>query len=564
MKESFPFFHALKSYDPKTFRHDAFAGLTVAVVALPQSMAYAIIAGLNPVYGIYTAIVSAIVGSLMGSSNFLITGPTNAISLLVASGMQDFVGKENFMDMLLLLTFMVGCLQVLCGILKLGKMVNFVSHSVIVGFTCGAGVIIALGQLNTIFGIPGAGKYQAVAVKVWDMLCHLGQTNFWTLGLSLGVMALVIILKRINKNIPGPLIALVGSALLAMMFELDKHGVKLTGEIPHSLPSLRFFPISYENIRQLVGPALPIAIIGLVEAISIAKSIGGIADQKVNANQEFIGQGLANLIPSFFQCYPGSGSFTRSAINFYSGARTRFAGVLSGIFLALILLFFAPYGKYIPGAALAAVIILIGIGMVNPKEIRKSVAAGRSDAIAMWLTFAATILMPDLDWAIYMGIFISIGLYLRDTNSVNMHLLIPSETGSNFKEHEVSIVRSPVEILIIHIEGNLYFGTAEDLEQKLSSLIGQAKVYVLRVKRVNTIDLTSLEVLDVFIRRIRQSGGTVLLCGVRTGLHQILTNTRLAEKIGQEHIFQSETEIFDSTRRAIRYSQDLLSYPPQV
>ncbi len=545
-----PFLPTLRTYSTSALGKDLLAGLTVAIVALPQSMAYAIIAGLDPVYGIYTAIVSAVIGSLMGSSNHLITGPTNAISLLVASGLQRYTGQERFLEVVALLTLLAGLMQIFCGLVRMGKMINFVSHSVIVGFTCGAGVIIALGQLNSALGVPSARGYQAVAAKVWHLLGHLDSVNPWTAGVSAAVIGLILLLKRINKNLPGPLIALLGAILASRVLDLSAHGVKLTGAIPCSLPVPHLFPLDYETIRGLFSAAIPIAIIGLVEAISIAKSIGSQSDQKIDANQEFLGQGLANTIAAFFQCYPGSGSFTRSAINYYSGAATRFAGVFSGLILAALLFGFAPFAQYMPKCSLAAVIILIGIGMVNPREIRKVMAASRSDSITMWVTFGATILMPDLDWAIYMGVFISIALYLRDTNTVPVRLLVPVPDGSGFCERELGHVSTACPVLTIHIEGNLYFGVADDLERKLESFAGQAQVYILRLKRVTTIDLTALEVLDVFVRRMKQSGATVLLCGVRTGMHAILENTRLAERIGAGNIYLSQDELFDSTRQA--------------
>ncbi|OGV81084.1 MAG: hypothetical protein A3K19_17315 [Lentisphaerae bacterium RIFOXYB12_FULL_65_16] len=545
-----PFLETLKGYTFEKCRKDVVAGLTVAVVALPQSMAYAIIAGIDPVYGIYTAIISAIIGSLMGSSNHLITGPTNATSLLVASGMQRYLGRADFLEMIFLLTFIVGVLKALCGVMKLGRVVSFVSHSVIVGFTCGAGVIIALGQLNAALGIPSASGYEAVAMKVWRLLQNLNAVSPWTAAVSVSVVGVVLVLKRVNKSLPGPLIALAASIVAAKYLGLDRHGVKLTGNVPSSLPGPELFLMDYESVRMLIGPAIPIAIIGLVEAISISKSIASMSGQKVDANQEFIGQGVSNMVSAFFQCYPGSGSFTRSAINFRCGAITRLAGVFSGLFLALVLLFLAPCGKYIPTAALAAVIILIGVSMVNLAEIRKVMAAGRSDSIPLWLTFGATILMPDLDWAIYMGVFISVVLYLRDTNSATVRLLVPVVGAAGFQEKELACVPDSCQILTVHITGHLYFGVADDLAKKLGGLPGKAKVYILRLRRVTAIDITSLEVLDAFIRRTRQGGGTVLLCGVQQDMRTILTNTRLAERIGQENIFFSEDELFDSTRRA--------------
>ena len=522
------------------------------VVAIPQSMAYAIIANVNPVYGLYTAIVSAIFSSLFGSSDHLIGGPTNAISLLIASSMKNFTGRNDFIEMLFLLTFMVGALQFIFGVMKLGKVINYVSHAVIVGFTAGAGVIIALGQLNQLLGISFGKGYMSLMTKLYFVFSNLSKTNLYSLGLGILTIAVILICKKINKNIPGALLSIILSIILVMIFSMDKYGVKLAGDIPRQLPPFNMINFNMESIGQLFSGAFAIAVIGLVEAISIAKSIASTSHQKIDANQEFIGQGMANMVASFFKCFPGSGSFTRSAINYYSGAKTRMAGVLSGIIIAIILLFLAPYAKFIPMPSLAGVIILIAYNMVNKKEIQKVYKVGKSDPLVMGITFVATVLMPDLDWAIYMGIIISIILYLKDTNTVPVKILVPTKDREyHFKEQEIDSVSEKVDILIIQLEGNLYFGSAYDLEKKLDMLVGKASVFILRMKTVATIDVTALDAIKVFIRRAKESGGYIIVCGVKSGLNSILLNSNMIEDIGEENIFLSQNEIFASSVKAL-------------
>ncbi|EGW36696.1 SulP family inorganic anion transporter, partial [Desulfosporosinus sp. OT] len=320
----------IREYKKEYFSKDLIAALTVAVVAIPQSMAYALIAGVSPVYGLYTAIVSAILGSAFGSSKQLVTGPTNAICLLVAGGMRNYMGLDNAYQMLFLMTFIVGILQMIFGIIKLGKAINFVSHTVIVGFTAGAGILIALGQLNTILSISIKNSAQMSTMeKLYYVITHIGQTNLYALGLGLMTMAIILICKRVNKNLPGALIGIIVPISLILLFELDKKGVKLTGTIPSSLPPFQMVQFSLSSIQNVFSGALAIAVIGLVEAISISKSIASTSRQKINANQEFIGQGIANTVSSFFQCFPSSGSFTRSAINYHNGAVSRLSGILS-------------------------------------------------------------------------------------------------------------------------------------------------------------------------------------------------------------------------------------------
>ena len=560
LQKYIPLIKTVQTYKKDYIRKDLVAALTVAVIVIPQSMAYAIIAGVNPIYGLYTAIVSTIIGSIFGSSNHLIAGPTNAVSLLIASSMRSFMGLDNAYEMLFLMTFLVGVMQIIFGVIKLGKAIDYVSHAVVVGFTAGAGVLIALGQLNQLLGISIKNSAQMPTLnKVYFVITHISQTNYISLLLGLFTILVIITCKRINKSLPGPLIGIIISVVLVVVFSLDNSGIKLTGEIPSSLPPFKMIHFTWQSIQDVFSGALAIAIIGLVEAISIAKSISATSRQKIDANQEFIGQGMANAISSFFQCFAGSGSFTRSAINYYSGAVTRMSGILSGVFVAVVLVFFAPYAKYIPMPSLAGVIMVIAYSMVNKNEMKKVSKVKKSDSIAMWVTFCATVVMPDLDWAIYMGIIISIAMYLKDTNKVPVKVLIPSlEKENSFIEKEIEFIESKVDILIIQIEGNLYFGSASDLESKLESLVDKSRVFILRMKSVSTVDITSLDAIKLFIRQVKEAGGNIILCGVKTGLNSMLIRSNLANEIGSENIFISEDEIFASSTKALERAREIV------
>jgi len=524
-----PIIQTVKDYKKEYVRKDLIAALTVAVVAIPQSMAYALIAGVNPVYGLYTAIVSAIIGSAFGSSKYLVTGPTNAISLLIAGSMRNYMGLDNAYQILFLMTFVVGALQIIFGVIKLGKVINFVSHTVIVGFTAGAGVLIALEQLNTILSIPIKNSAQMSTIgNLYYVITHISQTNFYSLGLGLMTITIILICKRINKNIPGALIGIIVPIFFILMFALEKKGVILTGAIPSSLPPFKMVHFSIDSLQAVFSGSMAIAVIGLVEALSISKSISSTSQQKIDANQEFIGQGISNALSSFFQCLPSSGSFTRSAINYHNGAVSRFSGILSGVIVALVLLFLSPYARYIPSPCLAGVILVTAYSMIDKKEIRKVSKVGKfkSESIAMWVTCFATVIMPNLDYAIYTGIALSIVLYLRDTNKAPVKILIPSQGDrSKIVETEIDVVKGKVDILIIELEGNLYFGSSGDLENKLDNLIGKARVFVLRMKYVVAMDVTSLNVLKIFIKSVRDSGGILIISGVKSDLSIMLKNS---------------------------------------
>jgi len=558
-----PLIETIKTYKREYFSKDLVAALTVAVVAIPQSMAYALIAGVNPVYGLYTAIVSTIIASIFGSSKHLVAGPTNAIALLVAGSMRNYMGLDNAYQLLFLMTFLVGALQILFGAMKLGKAINYVSHTVIVGFSAGAGVLIALGQLNTLLSISIKNSAQMpTTLKFYYVITHLNQTNLYALGLGLMTIVIIIICKKINKSLPGALIGIILPVFFIIIFTLEQKGVKLTGNIPSSLPPFKMVQFNINSIKDVFSGAIAISIIGLVEAISISKTIASTSRQKIDANQEFIAQGLANAISSFFQCFPGSGSFTRSAINYHNGAVSRLAGIMSGVVVALVLVFFAPCAKYIPNPCLAGVLILTGYSLMDKKEIKKVFKVGKlkSDSIAMCVTFLATILSPDLDYAIYLGIVLSIVLYLKDTNQVPVKLLVPSEgKGSQIIEQEIESVKGKVDVLIIQLEGNLYFGSAYDLEEKLDNLVNKAKVFILRMKYVSTIDLTSLNALKIFIRTVREAGGILIVSGVTPELSLMFKNSNLVEDLDIDNIFMAENEIFASSTNVLERARSVLN-----
>ncbi|WP_407311352.1 SulP family inorganic anion transporter [Desulfosporosinus sp. SB140] len=558
-----PILDTIKGYKKEDIKKDLIGALTVLFVGIPQYMSYALIAGVNPIYGLYTGIVAAIIGSVFGCSNQLITGPTNAICLLTASAMIRYMKLPNAYEMLFLMTFMVGLFQLFYGVVKLGKVIDFVSHTVLIGFTAGAGVLIAVGQLKSFLGITikDPSVQSPFQILVY-LIQHIVQTNPYVLGIGLFTIVIIVICKKISKNLPGALLGIIVSIFIILMLGLEKKGVKLTGSIPTGLPPFKMVQFSIANIKDMLSGAFAISVIGLVEAISISKAIGTNTRQKIDSNQEFIGQGLANIVGSFFQCLPSSGSFSRSAINYINGGATRLAGILSGVFVAIVLLIFAPYAKYIPSAALAGVLVYTGYGLIDKKEIRKVVKAGilSSDSIAMWVTCILVIVLPNLDYAIYTGVALSIILYLKDTNKAPIKLLIPQQgKESQVIEQEIKSIKDKVDILIIQLEGSLYFGSATDLGDKLEQISNKSKVFILRMKYVTAIDLTSLGVLKVFARNVKEAGGIMIISGVNPELDVMIKKSNLDSDVGSDNVFMTENEIFASTTNALERARTVLS-----
>jgi SulP family sulfate permease len=536
-----PLMETVTTYDKKNFRFDVMAALTVAVVALPQSMAYAMIAGVNPAYGLYAAIVLTILGSAFGSSNHLATGPTNAISLLVASYMAVYLGQNNFFATLFLLTFLVGAIQFSMGILKLGSLVNYVSHAVIVGFTAGAGVIIALGQLNNLLGISLPGGKMSTLEKVSFCIQNISSTNLVALGLGIFCLVFIVICKKINKSIPGALLSIVISVVLVIMLGLQNSGLKMAGEIPQAIPPLSMPTFSLAAISDLIGGAAVIAIIGLVEAVAISKSIATNTGQKINTSQEFIGQGIANMGGAFFSCIPGSGSFTRSAITYQNGGRTRLAGILVGIFILVMLIFFAPYAKYIPNASLAGVIMTVAYSMIDKKAVVKVLKTNKNDAIVLLVTMLTVIFAHELEYGIYAGVAVSLILYLKDSGVSQVRALNPVQTPSGQLVQGtdgggIGTVNPPISI--IQLQGNLYFGCSADLEEKLSTVHSQAEVYIIRFAEVSIVDITAMEIVENFINHVKHDGKRVILSGVNDNVYYMLEKMNITKHIGEENIFR--------------------------
>ncbi|CCO09461.1 SulP family inorganic anion transporter [Desulforamulus hydrothermalis] len=545
-----PILDTLKSYDKKDFKFDLVAALTVAVVALPQTMAYAMIAGVHPAYGLYAGIVLTIVASSFGSSHQLATGPTNAISLLIAAYMVPFAGQDNFFANLFLLTFLVGAIQFLMGVLRLGSLVNYVSHAVIVGFTAGAGIIIAMGQLNNLMGIKLPKGHLSSIDKVIICLQNIDKLNYVAFGLGIFTIAVIVICKKINKNLPGALLGVIFSVVLVMTLNLEKYGVKIVGQIPQAIPPLSQPNFSPKAIADLSAGALVIAIIGLVEAVSISKAIAAKTLQKIDPNQEFIGQGLANMVGGFFSCIAGSGSFTRSAITYQNGGRTRLAGVLVGVIMLLVLIFFAPYAKYIPNASLAGVIMVVAYSMIDKKALVKVLKTNRNDAAVLLVTMLTTIFAPELEQAIYAGVALSLILYLKDSGVAGVKTLAPVRV-SDGRFVEQTINGENPSISIFQLEGNLYFGSASDLEKKLSDNYSDAKVFLIRFKGISVIDITALEVIESFINRAQSDGKRVMLSGVSPKIYRMLEKMHIIDHVGSNNVFMEEDEVFATSGKVL-------------
>ncbi len=562
---SVPAFAALRNYSARDAASDSMAGLTVAAVAVPQAMAYAQIAGLPPQYGLYTAIVMTGVGALFDSSRQLINGPTNAISIAVLSALVGFPDTER-LHLAIVLAFLVGAVQMGITLLRLGDLTRFVSHAVIVGFTLGAAFLIVLDQVKNLFGLPTQGTGEDHFLKrFWLTVSHIDQTNRATLLVGLGAIAVALALRFVNRRLgirlPDLLLAVLCMAGVVWKWQLDKHGVQIIGTIPAHLPSFELPHLEWNRVRELASNSLAIALLGLLEALAMAKAIAAQTGQKLDVNQQCLSEGVANLAGSLFQCYPGSGSLTRSTINQQAGARTQWSGVISAVAVALTVLLFAPFAYYIPKAALAGILMIAAWQLVDRHQLVYHVRATKSDAWIVGLT-AVSAVAVSVEFCILIGVFLSFVLYVPRAARVHITELIM--TPERVIRERISTDIPCGRIRIFSLEGELFFGAAPELEEHLEAVAeaaeGGVRVVVLRLKRARNPDAVCLSVLDRFISRMQKARVTVLICGVRPDFMKVIDASDLLGRLGRENVFVFEETgaIWTSTLEAVRFAYEIV------
>ena len=542
-----PFAPWLRRYRGYHLRADLIAGLTVAVVAVPQSMAYALIAGVPVQYGLFASIVPTIVACLWGSSAHLITGPTTAVSLVVFTSLAEVAspGSGHYIEVAFLLALIVGVIQFGMGLARLGVFLNFVSHSVILGFSAGAAVLIAFKQIPNFLGLK-LEKGGSFLSALLEMLVRLQEAHPPTLLLGLLTIAVIVVLKKLRPAWPGTLIAMLLVGALVGFLRLEAQGVAVVGAIPRSLPPFHLPVVGWnENFSRLVPGALAIAILGLVEAASIAKAIAGQTHQRINMNQEFLGQGLANVAAGLFNGYPGSGSFTRSAVNFRSGGKTPLSGIISGVSVAATVLLAAPLAANLPVAALAGVLMVISVDMVKVADIKRAVRSTRNDAAVLVITFLSTVFL-SIEFAVYVGALLSIGLHLKATSHPRIYSTVPDLISG--KMVAARFGRMCCQMDILRIEGSIFFGSSafvlEDLQRRLKSH-PHMSCLLIRMHQVNNFDASGVHVLEQIVAQLRERAGGVFFSGVNARVFQVFKNSGLLREIGESHIRSS-------TRSAIR------------
>jgi SulP family sulfate permease len=526
----------IKNYDRGNLRPDIIAGLTVAVILLPQAIAFALIADLPPVMGIYTAVIAAVVGALWGSSNQAHTGPTNAMSLLVLSILLGSFepGTTEFYTAAGMLAVMAGLFQLLMGVARLGLLVNFVSHSVVVGFAAGAGVLIAVRQIPPLLGLEAGGHNLFQTVQ--NISSGLLDLNRATAAIGIGTIVLLIVLRRINRKIPGAIIAMIGASVLVYLFDLTSYGVDVIGELEQKLPPLADLPLlDLDFISSLTTGALAVGAIGLVETTAISRSIATQTGQRLDSNQEFIGQGLANIAVGFFSGYPSAGSFSRSAVNFNAGARSPMAAIFSSAFVLIAVFATAPLAAYLPRSALAGVLIVVAVGMIDRAEISRIWKGALGDAIIMLVTLLGTLFL-DIAFAILVGIVLSFVRYIMRTSMPTVHPVIPDKEFKNLT-YQPDQPSCP-QLSIIDILGDLYFGAVNHVEDVINDHLENEedqRFLLIRMDNVNQCDFSGIHMLESVVRTYRERGGDVYMMKVGHRVDKVMDSTGFSQSLGDSH-----------------------------
>ena len=564
------------NYDSTKARRDLIAGLTVAAVSLPQGITYALVAGVDPKFGVYSAIVVTFVASVFGSSSHLINGPTSAISLLVFSSLA-FLDPENrtvLFESLFLLGVLVGTFQILIAVFKLGDLTRYISESIISGFILAAAVLIALGQLGNALGVKDRGNGRMSVLKRTHLtLFHGDAINYRAVLLSVATVVLAVALRWLVRRYRLPQLDLLAVLVIAAVIAYaagwsseDHSGntaVALTAKIPKSLPFPHIPDVQLGTLGQLSQGALAIAFIGLLEALSIAKAIAYQSGQKIDYNRQILAEGLANLTGGFFQAVPGSGSVSRSPIAFQAGAATRFSGVISAVAVAVVVLLFAPLLHYMPKAALAGLLLITAARLIDYKRLRYTIRASRYDAGLVIIT-ALTGVLLDLDTAVLLGVGLSILLFVPRAAKLKARELVVAP--ERVVRERVAGDPADPSIVIYDFEGELFFGAAPELERYLAELQNRVEqegieFVVLRLKRVRHPDAVVTERIERFLREETARGVTVLLAGVQPDMWTLLKNVGVDRWFSSKQVFPEEDEEFSATLKAVRYARGQLEDP---
>ena len=551
LQQLLPIAGQLEDYGREKLTGDLSAGLTVGVMLIPQGMAYALIAGLPPIYGLYASLVPLVIYALFGTSRQLAVGPVAMVSLLVAAAVGPIAGgnTELYIGLALLLSLMVGLLQFGLGLARFGFLVNFLSHPVLAGFTSAAALIIGLSQLKHLLGISIERSHYVHEI-LWTAVQKAGAVDPTTLVLGGGSIALLVGLRWWKKSFPGALAAVIVTTLATWGFGLNEMGVAIVGSVPSGLPAPTMPPIEAGAVGDLIPSALAIGLVGFMESIAVAKVYAARHRYEVDANKELVGLGLANVAGAFFSAYPTTGGFSRTAVNDQSGARTNLAAIFSAGIIALTLLFLTPLFYFLPKAVLAAIVMVAVFGLIEWEEVVHLWHVDRTDLALMGVTFVATLGL-GIEQGILTGVIVSLIAVIYQTSQPHtaiMGRLPDTSTYRNLRRNPEALTKS--HVVVVRMDANLYFANAsafKDLVLEADVKSPALQTIVVDMYPVNRIDSTGVEALEEVIETCRRHGVTVLLAGVKGPVRDVLDDAGVSEDLGDDSFF---LEVHAAVQRA--------------
>lgn len=546
-----PLLTGLKNYSGQLFRADLLAGLTVGIMLVPQGMAYALLAGLSPIYGLYGALIPILLYALLGSSRSMSIGPVAISSLLLLAGISQIAepGSADYISFVILTGMLIGLIQVVSSILRLGFLVNFLSHPVIIGFTSAAAIIITISQLRYLLGIEIPRTSSSIETLQYA-ITHLTQTHMPTFLLCLGGIILITIFKKISKKIPGALIAVGLSIAAVALLGLDQSGISVVKEVPSGLPAFQLPTLTWDNIRLVLPTVFTVTVIGIVESISIAKvweskynnTVEPQHRYRIDPNQELLALGISKIGGSFFQAMPSSGSFSRSAVNAESGARTQMSSVIAFGLIVMTLLFLTPIFGYLPEAILASIIIISVLNLFEYKEAKQLWHTHRSDFYMMLLTFVVTLLL-GIEEGVFAGVLFSVLMILYRNSKPGITTLGRLPGSPYYRNME----RFPdaLEVAgfkIIRLDSQLFFANASYFKDFIENIIaGNSSIEVLIIdgSGISDIDSSGLHMLEETHALLKSKNIHLYFAAVIGVVRDRLHIAGLMEEIGEENQFMT-------------------------
>ncbi|MEO5365260.1 MAG: SulP family inorganic anion transporter [Magnetococcus sp. WYHC-3] len=533
-----------------TLRKDVMAGMVGAVLVLPQGMAFAVIAGMPPEYGLYAGMVPALIAAWFGSSWHLVSGPTTAASILLFAVLSEHAqpGSAQYVQMAITLTFLVGIIELTLGLLRVGVVVDFIPHAVVVGFTGGAAWLIITQQLGPFFGValPQGGGF----LTLWGtLLGHLEHVDPYVTQVGVVTLVLGMASRRLIPRIPYMMVALVGGSVFAAILihhlGSEPHNIRRLAALDIGFPPLSHPDFTPETLRQLLPAALAVTILALTEALSIARAVALHSGQRIDSNQEFIGQGLSNLAGSFTSAYVATGSFNRTGINQAAGARTPLAAAIGGLALMALSPVFAPVAAYIPTAAMAGILFLVAWGLMDFHHAHRILRASAAESLVMVITFVATLLL-DMEMAILAGVLLSLALYLRHTSRPSLVPLVPDPSTTNRTFVRAGGRQECLQIRFVRLDGSLFYGAVNHVDAALRNLSASSRGQrhlVLLSAAVNHIDVSGAEMLAQEAKRRHQLGGGLYFVRVKRTPMDLLERGGYVGEMGEGHFFTSKREV---------------------